>query len=100
VSDEDDERARAIALLEANHAFPTEYSISVIALNADEVTALVIEAAFADEGGAPGEGAHERQPSSGGKYVSHRLKVRARDAEHVLVIYARLRSIEGVRTIL
>jgi len=96
----DDERARAIALLEANHAFPTDYSISVIAHNADHVAALVVAAAFADEGGTAGPEAHERRPSSGGKYVSHRLTIRARDAEHVLLIYARLRAIEGVVTIL
>ena len=103
-----DERARAIALLEANHAFPTEYSISVIARNAEEVTMLVVSAAFADEEadedskeeGERRSRTHERRPSSGGKYVSHRLTVRARDAEHVLVIYARLRAIDGVMTIL
>jgi putative lipoic acid-binding regulatory protein len=95
-----DERVRAIALLEANHSFPTDYAISVIAHNADHVAALIVAAAFADEAGPPEPSAHERHPSSGGKYVSHRLTVRARDAEHVLVIYARLRAIDGVVTIL
>lgn len=98
---DDDERAKAIALLEANHAFPTEYSITVIANADDVVTAGIIAAAFEDEDEeAPAPGKHERRASSGGKYLSHRLKIRARDAEHVLVIYARLRSVDGVRTIL
>ena len=95
-----DERARARALLEANHAFPTDYALSVIARNADGVEALVAAAAF--EEGAPERpaGAHETLPSSGGKYVSHRLTIRVEDAEHVLRVYARLRAIDGVLTIL
>lgn len=97
---DDEERARAIALLEANHAFPTGYSISVIARSADEVTEAVVLAAFADEPTPPPASAHERKPSSGGKYISHRLTIYARDAEHVLVIYARLRAVDGVMTIL
>jgi putative lipoic acid-binding regulatory protein len=95
----EEERARAIALLEANHEFPTEYAFSVIARNADEVAALVLEAAFEVDAERP-PGAHETRPSSGGKYVSHRLTVRVVDAEHVLRIYARLRAVDGVMTIL
>lgn len=97
---DDEERARAIALLEANHDFPTDYSVSVIARSADEITELILAAAFADEETTPPAGAHERKPSSGGKYISHRLTFTARDAEHVLIIYARLRAIDGVMTIL
>jgi putative lipoic acid-binding regulatory protein len=94
-----EERARAIALLEANHAFPTDYALSVIARNADEISALVVAAAF-EEGSEQPAGAHETLPSSGGKYVSHRLKIHCEDAEHVLRVYARLRAIDGVLTIL
>jgi len=95
-----EERARAIALLEANHAFPTEYSLSVIARNAEEVAARVVAAAFEGAAGERPTGAHETLPSSGGKYVSHRLTIRCADAEHVLRVYARLRAIDGVLTIL
>ena len=95
-----EERARAIALLEANHSFPTDYALSVIARNADEIAALVIAAAFEDRAGMRPSGAHETLPSSGGKYVSHRLTIRCEDAEHVLRVYARLRAIDGVLTIL
>jgi putative lipoic acid-binding regulatory protein len=95
-----EERARAIALLEANHAFPTDYALSVIARNADEVAARVVAAAFEDEVAERPAGKHETLPSSGGKYVSHRLTIRCEDAEHVLRVYARLRAIEGVLTIL
>jgi putative lipoic acid-binding regulatory protein len=94
------EQARAIKLLEANHAFPTDYALSVIARNADEVAARVVAAAFEDAEAEQREGAHQTLPSSGGKYVSHRLTIRCEDAEHVLRVYARLRAIDGVLTIL
>jgi putative lipoic acid-binding regulatory protein len=93
-----EEHSRAIALLEANHAFPTDYALSVIARNADEVAARVVEAAFEDA--ELPAGAHQKLPSSGGKYISHRLTIYCEDAEHVLRVYARLRAIEGVLTIL
>jgi putative lipoic acid-binding regulatory protein len=94
-----EERARSIALLEANHAFPTDYELSVIARNAEEIAALVAAAAFEDAA-EEAPRTHEMRPSSGGKYVSHRLTIRCADAEHVLRIYARLRAIDGVLTIL
>jgi putative lipoic acid-binding regulatory protein len=96
-----DERARALALLEANHEFPTAYSLSVIARNAEEIATRIAEAAFEDAvAEALAAGAHERKPSSGGKYVSHRITVQVASAEHVLTLYARLRAIDGVMTIL
>ena len=95
-----EERARSIALLEANHAFPTDYELSVITRNAEEIAALVAAAAFEDAAEERPPRAHEMRPSSGGKYVSHRLTIRCADAEHVLRIYARLRAIDGVLTIL
>jgi putative lipoic acid-binding regulatory protein len=95
-----DERARAIALLESNHSFPTDYALSVIARNAEEVAERVLAAAFEDLEAARPEGAHQTLPSSGGKYISHRLTIRCQDAEQVLRVYARLRAIEGVLTIL
>jgi putative lipoic acid-binding regulatory protein len=93
-----EEHSRAIALLEANHAFPTDYALSVIARNAEDVAAMVVAAAFEDADRPAG--AHQTLPSSGGKYISHRLTIHCEDAEHVLRVYARLRAIEGVLTIL
>jgi putative lipoic acid-binding regulatory protein len=95
----DEERTRAIALLEANHEFPTDYQLSVIARSGDDVEALIVSAAFGENAERP-PGSHERRPSSGGKYISHRLTVHCPDAEHVLLVYARLRAVEGVVTIL
>jgi putative lipoic acid-binding regulatory protein len=94
-----DERTRALELLEATHVFPTDYCVAVIALNSEEVTACVVAAAV-EELPHPVPAAHEVRPSAKGKYVSHRLIVRCTDAEHVLRLFARLRAVDGVMTIL
>ena len=96
--DSPEARRRGIELLEANHAFPCNFSLSVIARKDDAVEAAVLAAAVGLD--APlGEGAHERRPSANGKYVSHRLNVPCASAEAVLALYARLRAVDGVITI-
>lgn len=95
-----EQRARAIALLEATHAFPVAYELSVIALSNDGVFALVraaIEVGYA--GPWPPEG-YQAVPSSAGRYTSHRFKIPCARPEDVLDLYARLRAVEGVMTVL
>jgi putative lipoic acid-binding regulatory protein len=95
-----DERARAIALLEATHQFPVEYDVSVIARNEQEIVAAVRAAV---EHGLPAplaDDAYQTVPSSGGKYSSHRFRVPCSGAEDVLALYARIRAVEGVITVL
>jgi putative lipoic acid-binding regulatory protein len=89
-----------IALLEANHRFPGEYHLSVIALNADGVFAAIraaIEAGLV----APLEDATwETRESSKGKYLSHRFRVPVQSAADVLALYERLHGLEGVVTVM
>src|SRR6185312_8650762 len=59
------ERRRDIELIEACYAFPGDFPLSVIARN-DEA---VVEAIVATAAAAGTIAAHERQASSGGKYV-------------------------------
>jgi putative lipoic acid-binding regulatory protein len=99
-ADSPEARRRAIELLEANHEFPGDFTVSVIARNDDAVADAVLAAAAAGLGEPLGAGAHERHPSAHGKYISHRLKVPCASAEAVLVLYARLRAVDGVITIL
>jgi putative lipoic acid-binding regulatory protein len=94
------DRKRAIELLQANHVFPGDYTVSVIAVNDDAVAQAVVAAAQGPSGQASAPPAHEVRPSSQGKYVSHRLTVRCEDAEEVLALYARLRAVKGVITVL
>jgi putative lipoic acid-binding regulatory protein len=94
----DDERARALALLEATHKFPGLYPLSVIALSGTEVATAVREAIEEGLGGVPlAEDALETSvPSSGGKYASHRYRVPCQSPADVLDLYARLRKVPGV----
>jgi putative lipoic acid-binding regulatory protein len=95
--DADEERRQEIDLIEAVYDFPGDFSLSVIARNDEEVVAAILAAAIT-EAGAPL--AHERQPSSGGKYVSHRLRVRVGSAHEAYAVRARLRGVAGVKTVL
>jgi putative lipoic acid-binding regulatory protein len=95
-----DEEKRSLELLEANHTFPGDYPLSVIALNKPEVTAAIRRAIEEELGVALPEEAGENRLSSGGKYMSHRLSVQCRAASDVLRLYARLRGIDGVVTVL
>lgn len=114
----DDAVARALALLEATHQFPCEYAITVIAFNSEVITAAVRQEAEArvnladadpatgdgsrhpmSAGGAGGSG-YQARASREGKYLSHRFSVPVRAAAEVLDLYARLRAVEGVVTIM
>jgi putative lipoic acid-binding regulatory protein len=98
--DEAEARRRAIELLEANHAFPCQFSFSVIATG-DEATTAAILRELARDGDAPlAPEAHQKVSSSGGKYVSHRLNLPCHSADHVLDLFARLRAVSGVVTVL
>jgi putative lipoic acid-binding regulatory protein len=98
--DSEEARARALGLLEATHQFPCAYSVTVIAFNRDGVTAAVREAAYLGVVDQPTPDAYQSQESREGKYRSHRLAVPVPDAHSVLALYARLRAIEGVVTLL
>ncbi len=95
---QEQERAREIALLETCHRFPGDFPLSVIANNDEAVTAAVI--AVATAGGAVPVGAHDRQPSKGGKYVSHRLEVRCASAQEAHTLRIKLRAVPGVINVL
>lgn len=88
--------ARSKALLEATHQFPCAYSLTVIAFNSETVT-VALKGAVA-EGRESIE--HQLRESSGGKYLSHRFSVPVAGADAVLELYALVRSVEGVVTIL
>jgi putative lipoic acid-binding regulatory protein len=97
---EEERRARLIEMLEANHSFPGPFSLAVVTKNEDAIrTTLrsVIEAMLHD----PLLDEHwVQQPSATGKFVSHRVTIVCRDADHVLTIYAAVQSVQGVIQIL
>jgi putative lipoic acid-binding regulatory protein len=90
------ERKRDIELIEACYAFPGDFPLSVIA-RSDEA---VVDAIVATARAAGTISAHERQPSAGGKYVSHRLQVRVASATDAHALRSALRKLDGVKTVL
>lgn len=94
------ERDKALALLNTTHVFPVQYEVSVITMTSESAfdsLRITIEtltvATLTEENWV-------RVPSRGGKYTSHRLRVPCESAEAVLELYARIRTIEGVVTVL
>jgi putative lipoic acid-binding regulatory protein len=94
------ERDKALALLNTTHVFPVHYEVSVITLTSDaafDSLRITIETLMVD---VLSDENWTRVPSRGGKYTSHRLRVPCANAEAVLELYARIRTIEGVVTVL
>lgn len=86
-----------IELIEACYVFPGDFELAVIARNDDATMKTVLEAA-ATAAGPPL--AHDQKASGGGKYVSHRLRVRCASAHEAQAVRARLRCVPGVMTVL
>jgi putative lipoic acid-binding regulatory protein len=97
---DDDARQRAIDLLEANHVFPGEFSLSVIARSDATITDAILAGARHGLAEPLRPEAHQIKPSAGGRYLSHRLLVPCQSAADVLNLFARMRAIEGVVTVL
>ena len=96
----DGDRDRALALLKATHQFPVEYHLSVITRHEDAVFDRLREAVEAGPQGPLAEDAYQRVPSSGARFASHRFRVLCQSAEEVLDLYARVKSVDGVKNIL
>jgi putative lipoic acid-binding regulatory protein len=86
-----------LELIEACYAFPGDFELAVIARNDDATLKSVLDAA-ATSAGAPI--AHEQKASGGGKYVSHRLRVRCASAHEAQSVRVRMRALPGVMTVL
>jgi putative lipoic acid-binding regulatory protein len=96
---EAEDRARALALLEATHQFPVDYAVSIITVN-DEAVVSEMRAAVEDGLPEPLSDAHyQTVQSRGGRYTSHRFKVPCREPQEVLALYDRVRRVKGVITV-
>ncbi len=94
-----------IELIDACHPFPGPFALSVIARNDDQVTEALLATIETRGQGAEGESPrsplrHDRQPSAGDKYVSHRLEVHCANAVEAHTLRAALRAVDGVITVL
>lgn len=89
---------RLLALLQTTHTFPGPFFLSVITHNDTDVF-VALRAAI--EEGLPAPGLDwETRESAGAKYVSHRVTVPCDSADAVLALYARVRAVAGVVTVL
>jgi putative lipoic acid-binding regulatory protein len=86
-----------LEMIEACYAFPGDFELAVIARNDDETLKSILDAA-ATSAGPPL--AHDQKASGGGKYVSHRLRVRCASAHEAQSVRARMRALPGVMTVL
>ena len=86
-----------LELIEACYAFPGDFDLAVIARNDDATLKNVLEASATEAGPPHG---HEQKTSGGGKYVSHRLRVRCATATEAHAVRTRLRALPGVMTVL
>ena len=84
-------------MIEACYAFPGDFPLAVIARNEQPVVDAVMAAVTADGRELR---SHQRQESSGGKFVSHRLEVSVGSALEAHALRARIRAIDGVKTVL
>ncbi len=92
-----DEARHEIELIEACYAFPGDFELAVIARNDAETLKGVLDAAATSAGAPLG---HDQKASGGGKYVSHRLRVRCASAHEAQSVRARMRALPGVMTVL
>lgn len=92
----DQDRDRALALLEQQHTFPMVWEFSVITVSTDEAFAAVKAAAAVGLIEPLDAEAHQTVPSRAGKYTSHRLRIPVVRAEDVLELYARMRAVVGL----
>lgn len=94
--------ARARALLEATHTFPCDYLLVVISRNDEAIRERLVAAIHGVTARTLDPEASEvgQRESAGGKYISHRFSVPVSHAEEVLRLYAALRAVDGVITLM
>lgn len=94
--------ARARALLEATHAFPCDYLLMVISRSDDTIRERLVAAIHGVTERALDPEASDvgQRASAGGKYVSHRFSVPVSHADEVLRLYAAVKAVDGVITIM
>jgi len=98
MSTDDEARNNALELLTAHHDFPGVFEFRAVVLP-ESKSATVTAAASVVGGRHRVVGVTQRQ-SSRGKYVSVRMSIEVDSPETVLEIYAVLKAVRGVVTLL
>jgi putative lipoic acid-binding regulatory protein len=90
------DRAAALALLEAQHQFPSDHAFHVIVRHEEDHVAEVASSIAALLGLPHLEDRIVRVPSREGTYVSLRMRLPCAEAATVLDVYARLGTLSVV----
>lgn len=85
----------AIQLLEATHSFPCEYRFKVIGTTDDHFVGRAL-AAVREELPAGTEPPFSTRTTAGGRHVCVTIEPVVENAAHVLLVYQRLRTLEGL----
>ena len=90
--------ARARALLEAHHTFPGPFEFRVVVRPVHRSSALT--AVVHAVGGSEALLGVDERRSAQGNYLSLRIRVHAETVDAVLGVYAVIRQVEGVLTVM
>ena len=89
------DREQTIELLQATHEFPCAYTLKVIGLSANDFVARVVlavrEALCCDD-----DPPYRMRRTPGGKHVAVTIEPNVDSAHQVLLIYDRIRTVDGV----
>ncbi|MFB6351732.1 MAG: DUF493 domain-containing protein [Bradymonadaceae bacterium] len=92
-------RESSIETLEETHSFPCPYQFKIIGANNEEFIAEVVQVGV-NVVGSEAEPEVSTRESSGGKYVSVSMEMWVEDAETILDVYERVRTIDEVKMVL
>lgn len=82
-------------LLDMVHSFPCEFLVKVIGASENDFIGRVVAAVIAADV-AETDVNYTSRETAGGRHTSVSITLVARSSEHVMAIYATLRSVEGV----
>ena len=86
---------QSLELLESVHSFPCEFTIKVIGRSEGDFVARVL-ASVRTTLGVLNDPPHTLRETTGGRHVSLTLEPWMESAQHVLDVYAELRTTEGL----
>lgn len=89
------DRQQSLDILNATHIFPSPVMVKVIGENHDTFVARVVSA-VRDEMAAESDPPYTIREARNGRHISITLEPHMSDAEQVLAVYDRLRTLPGV----
>lgn len=92
-------RESSLETLRETHTFPCPYQFKVIGTNSESFIAQVVQVGV-NVVGSDAEPEVSTRESSEGKYVSVSMELEVEDAETILDVYERVRTVDDVKFVL